>query len=67
MTAEQNSFHRWSGSPTICYDTNAIWEISVENYFAKIKEFRGIATRYDKTDTSYAANLNLAATIIAMR
>jgi len=19
---------RWSGSPTICYDTNAIWEIS---------------------------------------
>jgi hypothetical protein len=29
MTAEQNSFHRWSGSPTICYDTNAIWEISV--------------------------------------
>ncbi|HJM48253.1 MAG TPA: IS5/IS1182 family transposase, partial [Alphaproteobacteria bacterium] len=38
-----------------------------ENYFAKIKEFRGIATRYDKTDTSYAANLNLAATIIAMR
>ncbi|MDP6271866.1 MAG: IS5/IS1182 family transposase, partial [Alphaproteobacteria bacterium] len=39
----------------------------VENYFAKIKEFRGIATRYDKTDTSYAANLNLAATIIAMR
>ncbi|MDP7426600.1 MAG: IS5/IS1182 family transposase, partial [Alphaproteobacteria bacterium] len=39
----------------------------VENYFAKIKKFRGIATRYDKTDTSYAANLNLAATIIAMR
>ncbi|MDP6269611.1 MAG: type II toxin-antitoxin system RelE/ParE family toxin, partial [Alphaproteobacteria bacterium] len=30
MTAEQNSFHRWSGSPTICYDTNAIWEISAK-------------------------------------
>ena len=29
MTAERNSFHRWSGSPTICYDTNTIWEISV--------------------------------------
>jgi hypothetical protein len=28
MTAERNSFHRWSGSPTICYDTNTIWEIS---------------------------------------
>jgi hypothetical protein len=37
----------------------------VENYFAKIKEFRGIATRYDKTDTSYRANLNLVATVIA--
>ncbi|MDP6351544.1 MAG: IS5/IS1182 family transposase, partial [Alphaproteobacteria bacterium] len=39
----------------------------VENYFAKIKEFRGIATRYDKTDTSYGANLNLVATLIAAR
>ena len=29
----------------------------VENYFAKFKEFRKIATRYDKTDTSYGANL----------
>ncbi|MBT7978968.1 MAG: IS5/IS1182 family transposase, partial [Rhodospirillaceae bacterium] len=26
-----------------------------------------IATRYDKTDTSYAANLNLVAAIIAAR
>ncbi len=33
----------------------------------KIKEFRGIATRYDKTDTSYAANLNLVAAIISAR
>jgi transposase len=43
------------------------WRHLVENYFAKIKEFRGIATRYDKTDTSYGANLNLVATIIALR
>ena len=43
------------------------WRYLVENYFAKIKEFRGIATRYDKTDTSYGANLNLAAAIIAAR
>ena len=28
------------------------WCHLVENYFAKIKEFRGIATRYDKTDTA---------------
>jgi transposase len=43
------------------------WRHLVENYFAKIKEFRAIATRYDKTDTSYAANLNLVAAIIAAR
>ncbi len=43
------------------------WRHLVENYFAKIKEFRGIATRYDKTDTSYGENLYLVATIIALR
>jgi transposase len=43
------------------------WRHLVENYFAKIKEFRGIATRYDKTDTSYAANWYLCATSIAAR
>ena len=43
------------------------WRHLVENYFAKAKEFRGIATRYDKTDCSYAANWNLVATIIASR
>ena len=43
------------------------WRHLVENYFAKIKEFRGIATRYDKTDSSFAANINLTATLIACR
>lgn len=39
----------------------------IENLFAKIKEFRAIATRYEKTASSYAANWHLAATIIASR
>jgi len=43
------------------------WRHLVENYFAKIKKGRGIATRYDKTDCSYAANWNLAATLITAR
>jgi transposase len=43
------------------------WRHLIENYFAKIKEFRGIATRYDKTDTSFRANLNLVAAVIATR
>ena len=43
------------------------WRHLVENYFAKLKEFRSIATRYDKTDESFSANINLAAALIAGR
>ena len=32
---------------------------SVENFFAAIKEFRRIATRYDKTDVSFKAMVYL--------
>ena len=39
------------------YDADAYkWRHLVENYFAKIKAFRGMATRYDKTDCSYTAS-----------
>jgi transposase len=52
----------------IDYDADMYkWRHLVENYFAKIKEFRGIATRYDKTDDSFRANINLTATLIACR
>ena len=27
----------------------------IENFFCKLKEFRRIAARYEKTDTSYSA------------
>jgi len=43
------------------------WRHLIENYFAKLKEFRAIATRYDKTDTSFRANIFLAAAVIAAR
>ena len=43
------------------------WRHLVENAFAKLKEFRAIATRYDKTDVSFAASIHLAAAIIAAR
>jgi len=42
------------------------WRHLIENYFSKIKEFRGVNTRYDKTDSSYKATWNIAATIIAL-
>jgi transposase len=43
------------------------WRHLVENYFAKLKEFRSVATRYDKTVESFSANINLAAAVIAAR
>ncbi len=53
---------------TINHDREAYkWRHLIENYFSKIKEFRGVNTRYDKTDSSYAASWNIAATIIALR
>ena len=43
------------------------WRHLIENAFAKLKEFRAVATRYDKTDVSFAANIHLAAAILASR
>ncbi len=43
------------------------WRHLIENTFAKLKEFRAVATRYDKTDLSFAAGIHLAAAIIASR
>ena len=45
------------------YDKHAYkWRHLVENFFAK-----AIATRYEKTASSYAANWHLAATVLASR
>src|SRR5215208_4384443 len=43
------------------------WRHLVENFFCKIKEFRRIATRYDKTDTSFAAMIQLVGSVLATR
>ena len=36
----------------------------VENFFARLKQFRAIATRYDKTARCFLAGIHLAATLI---
>jgi transposase len=36
----------------------------IENFFAKLKLFRAIATRYDKTARNFLAAIQLAATYI---
>ncbi len=41
------------------------WRHQIENFYAKIKEFRAIATRYDKTDASFAAAIHLVAGVVA--
>jgi transposase len=43
------------------------WRHLVENFFCKIKVFRRIATRYEKTDTSFAAMINLVAIVLWTR
>ncbi len=43
------------------------WRHLIENFFGKLKEFKRIAMRSDKTDTSFAAMIYLGAAIIASR
>ena len=39
----------------------------IENFFAKIKQFRAIATRYDKTAGNFLAGIHLAAVAIWLK
>ncbi len=41
------------------------WRHQVENFFARTREFRAIATRYDRTDASFAAGIHLVAGVVA--
>jgi transposase len=43
------------------------WRHLIENFFCKLKEFKRIAMRADKTDHSFAANILLAAAVINSR
>ena len=43
------------------------WRHLIENFFCKLKEFKRIAMRADKTDQSFAANIYLAAAVIHSR
>jgi len=40
------------------------WRHLIENFFGKLKEFKRIALRSDKTDTSFAAMIYLGSAII---
>lgn len=53
--------------PSACDFDVYEWRHLVENFFAKLKQFRRIATRYDKTDTGFHAMICLASSVIASR
>ena len=57
-----------SRSTAIGYDAHTYKERNlVERFFCSIKQFRRIATRYEKTATSYAGMLHLAAAMVWLR
>ena len=41
------------------------WRHQIENLFARLEGFRAVATRYDKTDASFAAAIHLVAGVVA--
>ncbi len=43
------------------------WRHLIENFFCNLKQFRRIATRYEKTDESYAAMIHLAGALLALK
>jgi len=43
------------------------WRHLIENFFCNLKQYRRIATRYDKTDQRFKGMINLAATAIALK
>ncbi len=43
------------------------WRHLIENFFCKLKEFKRVALRSDKTDQSFAAMIHIAAAVIHSR
>ena len=43
------------------------WRHLIENFFGKLKEFKRIAMRADKTDQSFASMIHLVAAVINSR
>jgi len=43
------------------------WRHLIENFFCKLKAFRRIATRYEKTDESFSAMIHLVGAALAIR
>jgi transposase len=61
------SQHPRRAQPLAIDEEMSKWRHLIENFFCKLKEFKRIAMRADKTDQSFAANIYLAAAVIHSR
>jgi transposase len=41
-----------------------MWRHGIENFFGHLKQFRGIATRYDKLSCTFLSGIHLAAFVL---
>ena len=53
--------------PISCDFEMSKWRRLIENFFCDLKQFRRIATRYEKTDESFAAMIHLAGSLFALK
>ncbi len=53
--------------PIACDFAMYRWRHLIENFFCDLKQFRRVATRYDKTDPSFSAMIYLAASFMALK
>jgi transposase len=61
------SQHPRRAKPIAIDDEMYKWRHLIENFFCKLKEFKRIAMRSDKTDQSFAAMVYLSAAVINSR
>jgi transposase len=61
------SQHSRRTSPRMIDEEMYKWRHLIENFFCKLKEFKRIAMRADKTDQSFTAMIHIAAAVIASR
>jgi transposase len=61
------SQHPRRAKPIAIDDEIYKWRHLIENFFCKLKEFKRIAMRSDKTDQSFAAMVYLSAAVINSR
>jgi transposase len=61
------SQHPRRAKPIAINDEMYKWRHLIENFFCKLKEFKRIAMRSDKTDQSFAAMVYLTAAVINSR